>query len=715
LNPTGSPVAVHVGHFNNDAALDVAVVAHIPGLMQFSVLLGDGAGSFAPEVTSTFPSTNFAWSRSSTGDIDRDGIDDLIISGSYVSNTYAAAAVYRNDGAGRVALSQVVPGTGVYAAEAADVDGDGWIDMLVGSGEEAKFSVLRNVQGALAAPQVYTSSGYLSAWPSGFEVRDVDWDGFNDVLIAGNHSVELWRGGPQGALTFARRFPTGTARVVRAADFNHDGRRDLAWINLTLRSLAVQLARDHGEWPTLPTMNDDAPSELRDLDHDGQLDLVAVRSSSVRVRRGLGNAQFAAPIESSTPPYLARQRFEDLDGDGLDDFLALSSGFMWMRALPSPIGGFAAPSTWLTGGAADFALIDWDGDGLRDVVTLNPIARSVTVLRQSAPGVLSNGVNHYLPIGPARGVVADFDGDGSEELVFIDDELGLWTLRPPTPGQTLQLQIEFATDATELRVLHSGAAPTPGLLLTSPTQLETWFVEPGGAWSKHWSRPVVWSQATAGLFELDGDDYPELVEWVGSDGLSISRGAPDGGFQAAVLHGDITPAVRVSPGDLNGDGRVDLLVAVWASNNTHSLRVLAQDRDLPGRFCAGASEVLNCTPQIDFAGSPELGASTRFEINVDTLPAGVRGELLYSVASDSLPFAGGTLCVGLPRGRISGLRTVAGPGGACAQAVSFDFLRWLRSAPGAAFTVGTHLVLQGYFRAGAERALSDALDFTVLP
>lgn len=180
-------------------------------------------------------------------DVDNDGFLDLYITaaGSLVTQTQHANRLYRNNRDWTFtdvsAAAGVGSALGALAALFSDYDGDGWIDLLVGNGNEIHFaptpSELYRNRGDLtfanvAAPAGLAKPGY---W-MGFATADYDSDGTLDLFVTnlgadtGNPHA-LYRGNGDGTYTDvaaaagAADFPFAWGCAFK--DFDNDGHADL--------------------------------------------------------------------------------------------------------------------------------------------------------------------------------------------------------------------------------------------------------------------------------------------------------------------------------------------------------------------------------------------------------------------------------------------------------------------------------------------------------
>ncbi len=187
---------------------------------------------------------------------------------------------------------------------------------------------------------------------------DFNGDGKIDIAMpAGNHTVAIYLGRGDG--TFVNPWysvvPIAAGQYIGnpivAADFNHDGKLDLAVVGVDSTSNTVYILPGEGNGlfsaadPVLTVPGDDNVSSegiqkmlLGDFDGDHNADLAVVATTgvpatgyiaSVTVHVLYGNGAFAfedtAPITSSNFGNVAGMNSGDLNSDGFSDLFAIDS------------------------------------------------------------------------------------------------------------------------------------------------------------------------------------------------------------------------------------------------------------------------------------------------------------------------------------------------------------------------------------------------------
>jgi FG-GAP-like repeat/Collagen triple helix repeat (20 copies) len=221
--------------------------------------------------------------------------------------------------------------------------------------------------------------------------------------------------------------------IITAADFNDDGRVDLAvFYNLTSEH-AIYLGRDsttNAFAAPIDAGSDGGGTEgvaAGDVDGDGHADLVVARSSAglaVRLGDGAGNFGAATTISGTTGPGLSTEgvALVDLDQDGDLDVVTglLGGGVLVLRN--SPTGTLTVLDRIGVGDTVrevDFG--DLNQDGRPDLV-LATESHSVAVMLGRAG--LTFGPPSTFPSAAGRveaTTVADFDHDGRLDVAVRED------------------------------------------------------------------------------------------------------------------------------------------------------------------------------------------------------------------------------------------------------------------------------------------------------
>jgi hypothetical protein len=236
--------AINAADFNADGNLDLAIVN---GLGEPSpVVLGYGNGAF--NAAGTLYSGGFS-AGAAVGDLNEDGkLDVIVASGGVHANSSqgSGVTVSLGNGDGTFTMASGSPlavGNSLSAIVAADFNGDGKLDVAVtDSGGNAVMILLGNGDGTFGSPVTFP----VGTQPNAIVAGDFNNDGKLDLAVANfaDGTVTLLLGNGDGTFTEAAGSPyavgQGPYQIV-AADFNGDGKLDLALANLTDGTVSILL------------------------------------------------------------------------------------------------------------------------------------------------------------------------------------------------------------------------------------------------------------------------------------------------------------------------------------------------------------------------------------------------------------------------------------------------------------------------------------------
>lgn len=246
LYSTGSgsaPYSVAAADVNGDSKIDLIVANNF--LNNVGVLLNNGSGTFSGPVTYSTGSSSGPYFVA-TSDINGDGYSDIIVANFAGNNV----GVLLNRGNGTFS-PQITYSTGTFPCSlaVADVNTDGYLDIIVANqGTNTMGVFLNRGNGTFAAQITYSTGG--SSTPNSVAAADVNGDGYIDIILANpsgqNVGVFLNRG--NGTFATQITYSTGGGSgpySVAAADVNMDGRPDIVVANHNANNVGVFLNNCH--------------------------------------------------------------------------------------------------------------------------------------------------------------------------------------------------------------------------------------------------------------------------------------------------------------------------------------------------------------------------------------------------------------------------------------------------------------------------------------
>jgi hypothetical protein len=446
LSTPAASADIKVADMDGDGHLDVVAAGDT---MSVSIFWGNGTGALAAPTTVAVGSYVHALA---IGDFNGDGKPDIVAGSNdattgnvppptgllYVilangTRTFAADANYPT------------PALGDHDVAAADVDGDGKLDIVAGSTNIHGVLVFHGKgDGTFVAPATYSEAldtsdvaaarldGPASPW-SAITL------GFTPQAGGGRAANQLWvrTANPDGSLQapVVSNFydPTSPSSIgywtqLELGDVNGDGKPDAIALEQQIGGIAafdVLLNQGGGlfAFSKRYTIAGGAYLVLADVNHDGKLDVVVHATTGVAIFPGNGNGTFGiayTALQNLISDSAGLLAVGDFNGDGNPDLYAVNQAYV---ALGNGDFTFQTPKASNGAGATVFPLVlDVNGDGKLDVV----LSQATTLV-----AYLGDGTGAFTPstttvVAGANGGVytrrglaaADIDGDGHVDLFF---------------------------------------------------------------------------------------------------------------------------------------------------------------------------------------------------------------------------------------------------------------------------------------------------------
>src|SRR6267143_1191089 len=589
------PVSISIGDFNGDGKLDIATTVSLPqiGLRAVAVLLGNGDGTFqAPVNYDVGSGAQFA----AVADFNSDGKLDIAVA-DFNANAISIL-LGKGDGtfqpavntpAGLRSTLQVGP------ISVADFNHDGKPDIVMANSSLSNFVVfLGNGDGSFAAPLMTGVSVSIPFSVAAFSVAagDFNGDGLPDVAVLGDGGLVVFLGKGDGTFQQSAAFVLEPQQSVAAviADLNGDGKIDLAVPDGVSDGVSVAFGNGDGTFQVAKIVPTPAPFSIppsgalfaltADLNGDGKLDLVVAGGNrgngNLGVLLGTGDGSFQAPLNtlvaSGLHSFSGPVAVGDLNQDGKPDLVV---AFPDPGAIGILIGngdGTFQPLAQYAAGVVSVGIGDFNGDGKPDVIAADGQG-NLSLLIANGDGTF--GFAKTIPTGNANAgflAVGDLNNDGKLDVAMAGTNVAILlgngdgTFQQSTNSAIAGLPSNIAVGDFN----HDGNLD---VVVTIPDQFDQAAPPPlntvavllgngNGTLQPAVYYPVGVAPHFVTVGDLNNDGRLDLVtaNLVSGD-VSILLGNGDGSFQSAENFGANGFGLSAAIGDFNGDGAPDIAVA----------------------------------------------------------------------------------------------------------------------------------------------------------
>ena len=374
-----------------------------------------------------------------------------------------------------------------------------------GSAESAgsEFSITK-ISELKASPE-----GDLGISPNAVATGDFDQDGKTDIFVVGRATVGGQNGlflknlgNNQFSLNF-RAIGTGEIFEVAVADFNSDGKPDLA----------------------------------------------TVSAAGVSITNGNGNGTFGTPVNYLTALNNTYIAVNDLNNDTKPDLAVATNNSRIGILINDGSGVFTNPGNpTIANGLSDVAAADMNLDGKIDLIASK--FNGIAVLNGAGDG--SFAAETVYPIKPSFAyqlTVADFNADGKPDAAVR------------AGSNVISIMLNNGAGGLGNENFWSGGVDMTAIVSTDLNNDQKSDIIAGFTTSFDGYTKILFNTTTAQpttrktLFDFDGDGKADISVFRPSDGSWWYTRSSDGGFGVYAFG---TGADILTPGDFTGDGKTDL-------------------------------------------------------------------------------------------------------------------------------------------------------------
>lgn len=464
---------------------------------------------------------------------------------------------------------------GARAIVVADFNRDGWPDVAQAGIEPNAVSILLNARGRESLR--YTIP--VGVGPFDIATDDFDRDGIPDLVVANadSNTLSILTGQGDGRFTRTDIGAHSSPRGVATGDINGDGNPDFVHTAYVMDAVVLSLGDGRGGFRTNMSVGyAEQPQDVRlaDVNRDGHLDLVVAFNAPEGLIVWTGPVEALSPTVIPGASYLNVLDVADLNADGWLDVAAASTDRARVAVyFGSPSGLAYRRSYSVDPDPRGITIADLNADGALDIATANRATNTVNVLLGDPAhrGSFLPRLTLAAGIGSRALAATDVNADGRIDLVIgnqyaasssvlLNESPRLraaYTFGHTTLPSSVELSSriysneassfavgDFNRDGKLDFVQRIAESVDVAVVLTNGDTVVLPGVETDGA------------EAYAGHVVADFNDDGELDVVVIAGGITY-LGNGHGQFSARVT-GPFSDR-RCVPGDMNRDGRLDLV------------------------------------------------------------------------------------------------------------------------------------------------------------
>lgn len=447
-----------------------------------------------------------------------------------------------------------------YSLGIADFNNDNQLDVAIANQQTNNIKIFNSYTRQTftlknTLPTNSTSSSFVTSYlltgspskPISINIGDFNSDSALDIVVANQNQNNLgvFLGYGNGKFSTQTVYSTGidsSPTCVIVNDFNNDRRLDIAVANHGTHNIGIFLGYGNGEFAsqkTYSTRADSSPISVatNDFNNDGRLDIVVAnyRANNICIFLGHGDGQFFLHRTYSTDAYSRPYSLiaGDLNNDGRSDIAVCNSGTDNLGIFYGyGDGQFSSQETYVTGNNSNpqgIAVGDFNNDSRLDIAVANHGADNVGIFLGHGNGTLlpQNTIFTGINSCPKTVVIVDLNRDGRLDIVVANyDANNLGVFLGYGNGS-------FSSQMTYFTGNNSGSFSLVIGDFNNDEQLDIGFT----------------------------------MQKISNVGIFFGYGNGTFSRQMDSLSGASSIPASMSSGDFNKDGRVDIIVSNFGTND----------------------------------------------------------------------------------------------------------------------------------------------------
>jgi len=562
-----------VADFNNDGKPDIAVVSeNSDRAFIFKNTSTNGTISFA---TLLEFKTGYEPFKICSGDLDNDGRPDLAVLSRFTYNVSILRNISENgniDFAGRLDFGYA--GNDITMG---DIDADGWQDLTISPQGSGMVTVLRNISTNGGINFMVNEFKLTTTGHNGITIGDLDGDQKPDVAaITGSNIFSVIRNtSTPGSVSFSppQTYLIGkntSSTAISLTDLEGDGKPDVVIANSNSDSLSVyrnlSSQSSIGFAPPVTYLTGSSPYGLAmaDYDNDGKPDIAVANNG------GTKSGSISLLKNQVIEPTL--KSFKQVAEPGGYDVLI--NGTNLLKASSLTFGGKPAQSFSIISANAILAIAPKNTEGSISVTTPYGSATLTGFNNIPIPTITS-----FSPVSASAGSIITITGTNFNDTAEGNSVYFGAVKATITYASTTTIKVIVPTGATyqPISVICNTltAFSSKPFILTFPSESlsPTLYTRKSNYLYTDNKLPL-----SVNIADFNNDGKSELIITCTGGQIQIFQNTTGGGANwfspgyYSNLYGNDSNPLNTSYGDLNGDGKLDLLVSNGNSSTVSVFR-----------------------------------------------------------------------------------------------------------------------------------------------